>query len=384
MKKKVLFVATVLRGHVLVFHLPYMRWFQEQGYEVHLCCANDTGEAEVTVPYCDRFFDLPFARSPLSLHNREVYKRLKQLMDTQSYALIHCNTPVGGMLGRLCARGARKRGTKVVYTAHGFHFFTGAPLKNWLLYYPVERFLSRFTDLLITINGEDYARAQRFHAKKIAQVSGVGVELARFEKIVDRAQVRADLGISANALVVINVGEHIPRKNHETVLRTLALLSGVELLFCGVGEQEEALQNLARELEMEKRVHFLGFRKDVPALLAASDVFFFPSLQEGLPVSQMEAMAAGLPCVVSDVRGNADLISQGEGGALCKPHDVNGFAEALTGLLGNPALREEMGVRNRNEIRRYTLAVVLEQMAALYREQLKAGFEKGEHPCKER
>ena len=155
MSRKVLFVATVLRMHVLVFHLPYMRWFQEQGYEVHLCCANDTPDPHPQVPHCDRWVELPFSRSPFSAGNREVFRRLRQLIDAEDYALIHCNTPVGGLLGRLAARAARKRGTRVVYTAHGFHFFTGAPLKNWLLYYPAERLLSRWTDLLITINGED-------------------------------------------------------------------------------------------------------------------------------------------------------------------------------------------------------------------------------------
>ena len=209
MSRKVLFVATVLRMHVLVFHLPYMRWFQEQGYEVHLCCANDTPDPHPQVPYCDRWVELPFSRSPFSADNREVFRRLKQLIDAEDYALIHCNTPVGGLLGRLAARAARKRGTRVVYTAHGFHFFTGAPLKNWLLYYPAERLLSRWTDLLITINGEDYARAKRFAAGRVALVSGVGVDLARFRGPVDRAAVRAGLSIGPEDAVLITVGEHL-------------------------------------------------------------------------------------------------------------------------------------------------------------------------------
>lgn len=199
------------------------------------------------------------------------------------------------MLGRLAARGARGRGTRVVYTAHGFHFFTGAPLKNWLLFYPVERVLSRFTDLLVTINGEDYARARRFHAQRAALVSGVGVDLTRFEGPVDRAEVRRELGLSADDTAVICVGEHSARKNHETALRAVAPLEGAHLLFCGVGELEEALKALARELGMGERTHFLGFRRDVPALLRSSDIFLFPSLQEGLPVAQMEAMAAACP-----------------------------------------------------------------------------------------
>lgn len=293
MSRKVLFVATVLRMHVLVFHLPYMRWFQEQGYEVHLCCANDTPDPHPQVPSCDRWVELPFSRSPFSADNREVFRRLKQLIDAEDYALIHCNTPVGGLLGRLAARAARKRGTRVVYTAHGFHFFTGAPLKNWLLYYPAERLLSRWTDLLITINGEDYARAKRFAAGRVALVSGVGVDLARFRGPVDRAAVRAGLSIGPEDAVLITVGEHSERKNHETVIAAAAPIEGAHVLFCGVGDRQAALEKQARELDMEDRVHFLGFRKDIPALLAASDVFVFPSLQEGLPVAQMEAMARG-------------------------------------------------------------------------------------------
>jgi len=370
MTRKVLFVATVLRGHVLVFHLPYMKWFQEQGYEVHLCCRNDTPDPDIQVPYCDKWIQLPFERSPLSKANVAVYKQLKALIDRENYALVHCNTPVGGVLGRLCSRAARKKGTKVVYTAHGFHFFDGAPLKNWLLFYPVERFVSRFTDLLITMNGEDDRRAKSFHARKTAMVNGVGVDLSRFEEIVDRDEVRYELGIGQDVPLLITVGEHIDRKNHATVLRTLALLDNVHVLFCGVGEKEEELKSLAEELGVTERAHFLGFRRDVPRLLAASDVFFFPSLQEGLPVSQMEAMAAGLPCVVSDVRGNADLVSNGEGGFLRKPFDAAGFAEDIALLLGDPALCESMAERNRSVMKNYSLEAVLEQVTTLYRELL--------------
>ena len=372
MKRKVLFVATVLRGHVLVFHLPYMRWFREQGYEVHLCCANDTPDPAPVVPECDRWIELPFSRSPFSPANRAVYRRLRALIDAEDYALIHCNTPVGGLLGRLAARSARHRGTRVVYTAHGFHFFTGAPLKNWLLFYPAERLLSRWTDLLITINGEDYARARRFHAGQVALVGGVGVALERFRAPVDRSAVRAALGLGDSEAVVITVGEHSARKNHETVLSAVAPLPGVHVLLCGVGERQEALEAQARALGMADRTHFLGFRRDVPELLAASDVFVFPSLQEGLPVAQMEAMAAGLPCVVSDVRGNRDLIARGEGGFLRAPRDARGFSEDIARLLEDPALRTRMGERNRREMEKYGLEAVLSQMAALYLGQLEA------------
>ena len=373
MSKKVLFVATVLRGHILVFHLPYMKWFQEQGYEVHCCARNDTGVEHPEVPFCDRYIDLAFERSPLHPGNRAACRELKALIDRENYALIHCHTPVGGMLARLAAREARNRGTRVLYTAHGFHFYNGAPLINWLLFYPAERFLARLTDLLITINQEDYARAKRFPAREKVLVEGVGIDTARFAEPVDRSAVRDSLGLSDDDSVVITVGEHIPRKNHEACIRAVAALSGVTLLFCGVGELMQPLQELAETLGVADRVRFLGFRRDVAALLKASDVFLFPSFQEGLPVSLMEAMAAGLPCVVSRVRGNADLIAEGEGGKLCSPTDAEGFAEALRELLVDPPLREAMADRNVRAIQPYCITRVLGRMAELYGEQLAKG-----------
>ncbi len=373
MSKKVLFVATVLRGHILVFHLPYMQWFREQGYEVHCCAGNDTGEPNPIVPHCDRYIELAFARSPLSPRNVAAYRQLKALIDTEGYTLIHCHTPVGGMLARLAARGARKRGTRVLYTAHGFHFYTGAPLLNWLVFYPAERWLSRYTDLLITINREDDARARRFHARETALVNGVGVDAARFAAPVDKAAVRAGLGLAPQAQVIITVGEHIPRKNHLACIEAVARLPGATLLFCGVGEQQAMLAARAQALGIANRVCFLGFRRDVAALLAASDVFLFPSFQEGLPVSLMEAMAAGLPCVVSRVRGSSDLMAAGEGGALCAPADTAALAQGLATILADPKLAAAMGARNRRAVAAYTLPEVQAQMAALYLAQLAKG-----------
>jgi len=370
MKKKVLFVATVLRGHMLAFHLPYMQWFQRQGYEVHCCAGNDTGETPANVPCCDRYIEIAFQRNPLHPKNIKAYRQLKALIDRENYTLIHCHTPVGGMLGRLAALDARKRGTRVCYTAHGFHFFTGASPKYWLLYYTAERALARYTDLLITINHEDYRRAKRFPAKKIALVHGVGVDLTRFDLHVDPFAVRRAIGVEADIPVIITVGEHTRRKNHAVCIRALEKLEDAALLLCGVGRQKEMLRKLAEECHVADRVHFLGFRSDIPTLLLASDVFIFPSLHEGMPVSLMEAMAAGLPCVVSGVRGNADLIGDGAGGFSYRPYDVDGFANGLQTLLENKKLRKQFGDRNRAEIQAYSLPRVLEQMTALYLEQL--------------
>ncbi|HPF87818.1 MAG TPA: glycosyltransferase family 4 protein [Candidatus Limiplasma sp.] len=371
MKQKVLFIATVLRGHLLAFHLPYMQWFQQQGYEVHCCAGNDTGAEPPVVPYCDRYIEIDFKREPLQRANRKAYKQLKTLIDQEHYALIHCHTPVGAMLGRLAARKARRHGTRVCYTAHGFHFFTDAPIKYWLLYYTAERYLAHFTDLLITINREDYDRARHFAAKKVELVNGVGVDLALYSKKADRSAIRKQLGVNDDTPVFITVGEHIERKNHAVCIRALAALPDAVLVLCGIGQQEEMLRTLAQKLGISDRVLFLGYCSNIAQLLQAADVFVFPSLHEGLPVALMEAMAAGLPCVVSRVRGNSDLIVNNEGGYLYQPHDVDGFARGMEALSKDALLRTQFGDHNRNEVQKYSLPSVRIRMTELYREQLK-------------
>ncbi|MBR2925227.1 MAG: glycosyltransferase family 4 protein [Clostridia bacterium] len=371
MKKKVLFVATVLQGHLLLFHLPCMRWFQQQGYEVHVCSRNDLGHEVTELPYCDKYYNLPFERSPFHKGNLDVYKQMKKIVAENDYALIHCHTPVGSVLGRLCGRSARKKGTRVVYSAHGFHFFKGAPLKNWLLFYPVEWLLARWTDLLITTNEEDAQRARHLPAKKKVKVNGVGVDLTRFDPPFDRREAREMLEIPQDAQVLLTVGEHSVRKNHTAILRAAAQLPGVQVLLCGWGDGKPELEALAEELKISDRVRFLGFRDDLPKVYPAADVFVFPSLHEGLPVALMEAMACGLPAVVSNARGCVDLIEQEKGGFLRNPMDVDGMAKDIRTLLEDEALRERMGAVNRETMKGYSLPDVMEKMAALYQEQLK-------------
>ena len=207
--KKVLFVATVVKLHIMVFHIPYLEWFKKNGYEVHVAARNDyDNKDECIIPFCDRFHDLPFERSPIRKNNLQVYKDLKNIIDTEQYEIIHCHTPMGGAIGRLAARSARKKGTKVIYTAHGFHFFKGAPLVNWLAYYPAERWLAKYTDVLITINTEDYEIAKKFKVNRIEYVPGVGIDTDKFKNIeVNRTEKRESLGVSEDDFMIISVGE---------------------------------------------------------------------------------------------------------------------------------------------------------------------------------
>lgn len=366
---KVLFVATVVKTHIMQFHLPYLEMFQKAGWETAVAARNDYDDpADCVIPHCDAYYDIPFARSPLGGENRVACRMLKDVIDRGHYDIIHCHTPVGGALCRLAAREARKRGTRVIYTAHGFHFYTGAPLKNWLLYYPVEKWLARYTDTLITINHEDYARARTFGAGEVRYVPGVGVDLSRFTRETHRETTRESLGLG-DAFTVLTVAELIPRKNYPAALRAVALLQerglNVRYLICGSGVERPALEALARELGVADRVTFLGYRRDVPELCAASDVFLFPSTQEGLPVAVMEAMAAGLPVVSTAIRGSTDLIESGVNGLLCGA-DPASLADAVEELCRKPEMGAAFARQARLTVDKYGLPAVRQAMAEIY------------------
>ena len=364
--KKVLFTATVVKTHINVFHLPYLKWFKKRGYEVHVAAKNDCINEPCIIPNCDKYYDVKFARFPFSKTNIKAYKQLKKLIQENNYDIIHCHTPVAGVLTRLAAR--KNKNTTVIYTAHGFHFFKGAPLLNWLIYYPVERFCARYTDKLITINKEDYERAKQFKLRKhgkVYYVAGVGIDLDKIENIkVDIKKKKTELGIQENTPVLLSVGELIKRKNHETVLKALRQIKDKNFVYliCGRGVLMEHLQNLTKQLGLESKVKFLGFRKDIAEICKAADLFIFPSYQEGLPVALMEAMATGLPVIASNVRGNRDLIAKEN---LFEPNDVAALTNLIKKQLEAIENKELKKVDYAN-LDQYSLKNVLKQIAEIY------------------
>jgi len=231
---------------------------------------------------------IDLARSPFSKQNRMAYKQLCQIIRENKIDVIHCNTPVGGILGRLAGK---KCGVKrVIYQVHGFHFYKGAPKKNWMIYYPVEKWLAHYTDTLITINTEDYAFAKKKmklrKGGKICFVPGVGIDTAQFSfnRDVLRNEKRAELGIKDDAFLLISAGELNTNKNNSVILSAMQRLSNpkIHYVLCGVGDQKEVLQKQADDAGLHDNVHFLGYRTDVKELYQASDCFVMPSFREGL------------------------------------------------------------------------------------------------------
>jgi glycosyltransferase involved in cell wall biosynthesis len=311
---------------------------------------------------------VPFQRSPISRHNLVACRVLAGILRSEKYDLVHTHTPVASAYVRLACKGLKD--IRVFYTAHGFHFYKGAPIKNWLAFYPIEKWLSRYTDTLITINKEDYNRAKgSFRAKRVEYLPGVGLDVKRFANtVVDKNEKRRELGVPEDASLVLSVGELNRNKNHEAIIRALSQLSDpkVHYVICGRGPLDRYLKELARKLEIAENVHFLGLRYDIAEICKASDVFVFPSFREGLSVALMEAMAAGLPVVCTAIRGNVDLIEDQRGGFLLKPEDFDGFANALQRLLLSSELRRKFGEINKTKIGRYSRGNVLGDLARVY------------------
>ncbi|WP_438434866.1 glycosyltransferase family 4 protein [Gorillibacterium sp. sgz500922] len=366
----ILFVATV-DTHVEKFHLPYLEWFKEQGWEVHVAAKGGR-----SLPHVDQKFDIPFERSPLKAGNVKAYRELSAVMERGAYDVIHCHTPMGGMLARLAGWKARKRGTKVLYTAHGFHFCKGAPLVNWLLYYPVEKMLARVTDCLITINSEDYRLALRrhFQAAEIAHVPGVGVQLDRFRPLGsdEKAGRRRALGLAEEGLLFFYAAEFNRNKNQQLLLHALSKVRQepgaptVRLALAGSGPLLPACRELAERLGIADRVDFLGYRDDVAELLPACDIAVASSFREGLPVNIMEAMASGLPVIAAENRGHHELVADGVNGYLVDANDADGFARRMEDLAADEALRRRMGEESLARVAAYSVQEVKERLGQIY------------------
>ncbi|WP_082789945.1 glycosyltransferase family 4 protein [Paenibacillus sp. GM2] len=366
--KKVLFCATVV-SHLKAFHLPYLRWFREQGWEVH--AATYGTEA---VPYVDKQFNIPIQRSPFKLDNWRAYRQLKDIVRENNYEIIHCHTPMGGALTRLAARQVRRTGTRVLYTAHGFHFFKGASFQNWLLYYPVEKYLSRYTDCLITMNAEDYNRAldHQFKAGAIAYVHGVGIDFDKYKPVheQEKRQLREWHGIGSDEFVMIYAAELSQRKNQAYLLKVVSLLREriprLRLLLAGQGALEEKYREQAGQLGLENLVTFLGHRTDMDQIYALADIAVSSSRQEGLPVNIMEAIATGLPVVATDVRGNRDLVEPGTHGFLVGLDEPSVFADRIWELYNHPQLRADIRANRDRLISLYSVSHVLEEVKPIY------------------
>lgn len=364
---KILFAATV-DIHIINHHLRIIHELHEQGNLIDVA-ANGT----YTNDDIHQKYNVCFSKSPTSLDNLKAYRFMKQLLKKEDYDIISTHTPLASFFTRMAAEGLR---TKVIYTAHGFHFYQGAPLKNQLIYRNMERLAAHHTDRLVTINQEDYKAAQQFHYRPgghAVYIPGVGVDLSRIEAArTDRRVIRKRLGLPEDAFVMISVGELNQNKNHLFVMNALQKeLREDPMLYyviCGTDLWHGTYAEKIKELGLEGKVMLLGYRNDIYELLYGMDLFLCPSFREGLPVCVIEAMAAGVPVIASDVRGNHDLIESGADGYLYPVNDAELFRKEYHTLRRDPAMREAF-IRNAEQrAHQYSKETIDPMILELYEE----------------
>lgn len=376
--KKILYITNISYG-VSSFSVAAVASAKTLGYRFFLA-GNFSGASSEKIKNDEEEFgvkiiNIDLARSPYSPKNISAYKQLIDFVKKENIDYIHCNTPVGGLLGRLAGKKCKVK--KVIYQAHGFHFYKGAPLKNWLIYYPIERWLAHYTDAIITINKEDYERAQGFRLRnngKVYYVPGVGIDLSQYELPENTRELkRKELGLKETDVALISMGDLIDRKNYSVAIEAVAKANNPNLQYfiCGKGPEEEKLKKMVEDLGVKEQIHFLGFRTDIKELLKAADIFLFTSKQEGLARSLMEAMASGLPCIASKIRGNTDLLDEGKGGYLREVTDVTGFSGCLKKLVDDELVRKQMSEYNLSSIKKYEIKVVKESIKEVYSDALR-------------
>lgn len=363
--RKVLYVANITQ-HIIRFHLPYLKWFKENGYEVHVA-ANGTD----TIENCDVLHTISVQRTPFSTKNYDAYLKLKSIIDTNNYDFVIGNTSIAAGLMRLAARSARRRGTKVVFFCHGLNIYKGAPLKSWITFYPLERFFSFLTDISVTINTEDYNRLMTWKAGKVFKINGVGVDPLRFIPVsADTKRVlRKQYGYGENDFILVYMAEFIHRKNHRFLIESAAGLSdripGLKFLFLGRGALLEEMKLLAQQHEVEKLIEFTGFRTDVPELVGISDIGISASKVEGLGLNIVENMFMGLPVVATVDKGHKELIRHGENGFLFAQNNWEQFIDYICKIAADSDMRKQMGKKSIELAQKFSIQNSLQQFSAI-------------------
>lgn len=384
--KKALMNATVATM-IYRFNMSNIEELERLGYQVDVSCnwgkENAGGKDELSAfksileEKNIHIINTTCPRSVLSFGKIfSTYFQLKKLAEQEHYDLVHTQTAISGAICRLAFRKARKKGTKVIYTAHGFHFYQSGPLLSWLLFYPIEKICSNFTDVLITINQEDFNFARKkMKNPYVVYVPGVGIDLKKFSpfsgsptEAEKKKALRETVGCSDNDILLLSVGELNANKNHQIIIQAIAGLKNkrIHYAIAGTGSLEQQLIQQAKTLGIADQIHCLGFRTDVNNWYKAADIFIHPSKREGLPVSIMEAMASGLPCIGSRTRGITDLIVEGKGGYLANPQDVGEFQEKIYQMIKASDSISTMGSYNRQIVKKFANESVREQMRQIY------------------
>ena len=362
--KRILVVCTT-DSMIWNFLVPHIKELEKNGYYVE-CACSVTGDFynNLVEKFGIKMNEIPFERSPYNFKNILAYKKLCKLIKEKDFDTVFCHEPVGGAMGRIAGH---RYNCKVIYMAHGFHFFKGAP-KSRIIYYWIEKLLSNYTDVLITINQEDYEAALKFKAKKCYKLNGIGVDTSKFKAGKSlKNYLNNEFDLPEDSIKILSVGELIPRKNHEVIIRAIAKMNNPKVYYfiAGDGELKVYLQQLIKKLNLDRNVFLLGYRTDISKLCNSSDICAMPSVHEGLSVALMEAMGCGMPIVASRIRGNVDLIDDKKGGYLCETYNIDSYVKAIEKMIVISDRLNELGVYNQKIVKNFDIISVKKQLIQL-------------------
>ena len=363
-------LLTTTDNMITQFLIPHIRDLQSYGAQVDLVCSRTGFWFDDLVNMGFNVIEVNMERNPINRTNSKAFKKLCEIQKQNKYDLIYCQQPVGGLMGR---RLAKKFNIPVIYTVHGFFFMKGKNCIKNAIFHTAEKIMSKYTDVLITMNDEDYNASIKWKVPYKYKISGIGMDVGKYDNSeFDKVAFKKSLGLDENDIVILSVSEFIKRKNYKTMIETFSKLAqkhnNLKYVLCGTGVLLEEMKQYAKKLGVEDKTFFVGYRKDINKIMQISDIFFHQSFQEGLTMSIMEALYFGLPVVTSNVRGNVDLVDNGRGGIITKCKDVKGQMSALEKLILNKDLRERMSEYNKEKVKAYLLDNVRTELKNIYHE----------------
>lgn len=369
--KRVLYITTVSRT-INAFLIPHIEKLIDEGYKVDCACAIDLKVDDRILAKGCNIFDIPFSRNPLHPKNIKAFRELRKIQEENNYDIVHVHTPVASFVGRLAFRKEEK--LKILYTCHGFHFYKGSPIINWILFYPLEKLAAKWTDTLITINNEDYEVASKFKLRNSGQaikMNGVGIEKEKYViESFDRNKYRQFLNLNEDDFVILVLAELNKNKNHIQLIKAMNLLKdkypNIKALFAGSGPLEKEIKNQIKDNGLEDKISLIGWRNDVKELINSCDIVGLFSKREGLGKCILEAMICGKPVIATNTRGPRELIEENVNGFMFEVDDVQSTAKSIEKLYTKNNISQELEEKITKKANKYLLENVLNELNNIY------------------
>lgn len=370
---KILYVANVAKEHFCKFYINEFKELSRMGWEIDIACRMDAD-----VPFVSHAFPMPWNRSPFRLSTFKGVRELRKIIDNNGYDILYCTTPIGGLVGRLAAKRCKFRPI-VIYIAHGFHFFKGSSVLSWILYYPVEKWLAKYTDVLITVNSEDFLFAKKkFPVKKIVKINEIGANTGIYRKTIvspeENLNIKKEIGIEKNFPILFYAAEISKLKNQTYLLSVIRELVSLGfdpvLLLPGRDQTSGRFQRRADFVGLKNRVKLLGFRQDLNKIIHVADFCTPSSRREGLGLNVVEAMAAGIPVVAVDNRGHRQTIVSGVNGFLVSIKSPDEMCSKIVYLINHPEIREKFEKNGIITSESYDFSAVFPTIMSIYSSSL--------------